>query len=275
MARSDEWAREHTGVLRSRGARRTWDQAQMGGCLATDGIASHQAGANLQRLPHVPPRLVVTIQQRRQVDLKGFDVHRTTRLEAVDVTHVRGIPVTSVARTAIDVCLAMPAIAALVIDHLLGTRKLPLALLINRLDAMGLRGRRGAADLMRLLQERKGVSRHVDSRLQRQLEQIALEGYRAGILPEPHFEYPVQLADGRWRYPDVAYPRPIAVGFEALSYRHHSTLPDWAGDVERLLDLFGEGWVIVPVTKMQVQAPKRLTSQMARIIAAVEARRQG
>jgi hypothetical protein len=41
--------------------------------------------------------------------------------------------------------------------------------------------------------------------------------------------------------PDVAYPPPISVGFEALSYEHHSTLPDWASDVERLIELFREG----------------------------------
>ena len=45
-----------------------------------------------------------------------------------------------------------------------------------------------------------------------------------GTPTSPFFEYPVQLADGRWRYPDVAYPPPVLVGFEAQSYEHHSTL---------------------------------------------------
>ena len=31
-------------------------------------------------------------------------------------------------------------------------------------------------------------------------------------------QYPVQLANGRWRYPDVAYPPPVMVSFEAQSY---------------------------------------------------------
>jgi hypothetical protein len=123
-----------------------------------------------------------------------------------------------------------------------------------------------------LLDARKGRKRHVDSGLQRRFEQIALDGFKAGILPEPHFEYAVQLEDGRWRYPDVAYPPPISVGFEALSYEHHSTLPDWASDVERLIELFGEGWLIVPVTEIQVRQPKRLLAQMARILAVRQAR---
>ena len=113
----------------------------------------------------------------------------------------------------------------------------------------------------------------MDSGLQRRLEKIALEGYRAGLLPKPYFEYPVQLSDGRWKYPDVGYPPPISVGFEALSYLHHSTLPDWAADCGRNIDLFGEGWVIVPVTEIQVRDPVRLVASMARIIAAVQGRR--
>jgi hypothetical protein len=116
----------------------------------------------------------------------------------------------------------------------------------------------------------------VDSDLQRDFEQIAREGYKAGLLPEPFFEYPVQLANGRWRYPDVAYPPPASVGFEAQSYEHHSTLEAFAADVERNLELFGNkdmGWVIVPITGVQLRDPERLLGLMARIIAAAVARR--
>jgi len=37
----------------------------------------------------------------------------------------------------------------------------------------------------------------------------------------------------------------------------------------------GEGWLVVPITEMQIREPVRLVSQMARIIAAREARRGG
>ncbi|HEY4938682.1 MAG TPA: hypothetical protein VIJ69_06605 [Actinomycetota bacterium] len=273
IARSDDWRRVYAGVYRRVGAPQTWEQALMAGCLAADGIASHRAASTLWRLPEVGPRLEITIPEKRRAALKGFEVHRTAHLERVDFARRSGIPVTSIARTVIDVSLREPSLAPAIVTHVLAKRRVPLDLLFNRLDALGTKGRRGAGDLFDFLQECKGRKRHVDSGLQRRFEQIALDGFKAGLLPEPHFEYAVQLNDGRWRYPDVAYPPPISVGFEALSYEHHSTLPDWASDVERLIELFGEGWSIVPVTEIQVRHPKRLIAQMARILAAAEARR--
>jgi hypothetical protein len=223
-------------------------------------------------LPEIEPRLEVIIPQRRKVVLKGFEIHRTCYLQPVDRGHRGGIPVTSLARTVVDVSLEVPDIAPRLVDHVLARRRVPLALLTNRLEALGTTGRKGAGDLMGMLEERRGRSRHVDSGLQHRLEGIALDAYKAGLLPEPYFEYPVRLADGRWRYPDTAYPL-VSVGFEAHSYEHHSTLPEWAADIERNIDLFGEGWLIVPVTEIQVRNPARLVAQMARIIAVREARR--
>jgi hypothetical protein len=270
VAGSDDWRRVYAGVYRRVGAPKTWEQALMAGCLSGDAIASHRAAGVLWQLPDMEPRLEVTIPQRRKVLLKGFEVHRTCYLQPVDRGHRAGIPVTSLARTVIDASLEAPEMAPALVDHVLARRRVPLALLMNRLEALGTTGRKGAGDLFHLLEERQGRSRHVDSGLQRRLERIALDAYKAGLLPEPFFEYPVQLSDGRWRYPDAAYPF-VSVGFEAHSYRHHSTLTDWAADCERNMDLFGEGWLIVPVTEVQVCNPVRLVSRMARIIAVREA----
>jgi len=272
LVRSDGWLRVYAGVFRRAGAPATWEQALMAGCLSADAIASHRAAGVLWRLPEIEPRLEVTIPRDRRAVLKGFEVHRTCCLEQVDRTHRTGIPITSLARTVIDVSLEVPSMAPALVDHVLARRRVPLALLINRLDALGANGRRGAADLVNMLEERRGRKRHVDSGLQRQFEQIALDGYKAGLLPEPYFEYPVRLSDGTWRYPDIAYPG-VDVGFEAHSYEHHSTLKAFAADAARNLYLFSEGWIIVPVTKIELLDPVRLVALMGRILAAAEARR--
>jgi hypothetical protein len=273
LAKSDDWKRVYAGVFRRVGAPQTWEQALMAGCLAVDGIASHRAASTLWGLPQIEPRLEILIPEKRRATLGGFEVHRTSFLQPVDRARRNGIPVTSLARTVIDVSLEVPRLAPGLVNHVLAKRKVPLDLLVNRLKAQGTRGRSGAAGLMEVLEERRGRKRHVDSELQRRFEEIALGGYRAGLLPEPFFEYPVQLADGRWRYPDVAYPPPVLVGFEAQSYEHHSTLEAFAADVERNLELFGEGWTIVPITAVQVRDPPRLVGLMARIIAAAVGRR--
>jgi hypothetical protein len=272
ITRSGNWKRVYAGVYRRVGAPRTWEQALMAGCLAVDGIASHRAAGTLWRLPEVEQRLEITIPQSRRASLKGFQVHHTCFLQPVDRGHRAGIPVTSLARTVIDVSLELPPLAPAIVTHVLAKRRVPLALLFNRLDALGTKGRRGAGDLFDFLQECKGRKRHVDSGLQRRFEKIVLDAARAGLLPDPQFEYAVLMSDGSWRYPDVAFPH-VRIGFEAQSYEHHATLAAFARDQARNLELFGEGWFIVPITEVEIRDPVRLVTLMARIIAAAEARR--
>ena len=272
LVESGEWQQEYPGVVRRVGAPRTWEQAQMAVCLATDGIASYRAAGVLHGLPEIGPRLEVTIPQRRRTTLTGFEAHTTMFLAPLDVTHRKGIPVTSLARTGIDLSLEIPELAPKLVDHLIVRRGVPIALMENRLDAMGVAGRKNAGKLVALLQERKGRTKVEDSGLQRRFEEIALDGYKAGILPEPYFEYGVRLSDGREKRPDIAYPS-IDLGFEAVSFIHHSTVDAFAADTERTIDLFSEGWFIVPITIVQIRKPVLLVERMARIIAAVEARR--
>ncbi|HKN48619.1 MAG TPA: penicillin acylase family protein, partial [Actinomycetota bacterium] len=128
MTRSDDWETVYEGVVRRVGAPRTWEQAEMAGCLSADGIASHRAAGVLWRLPDIEPRLEITIPQRRKAVLDGFVVHRTRLLQPVDRARRSGIPVTSLARTVIDVALEVPRIAPGLVNHVLARRKVPLAL---------------------------------------------------------------------------------------------------------------------------------------------------
>lgn len=243
----------------------------MAGCLFAEAVASCRAAGVLHRLPNIPPRLEITIPTTRRVVLKGFEVHHSSGLEVVDLSHRSGIPVTSLARTTVDLALLDIRMGRTVATHLLARRKLPLSLLVDRLEAVGINGRRGARDVMNMLEELGGRKRHADSEMQHRFEQIAIEGYKAGLLPEPQLEYAVLMSDRRWRYPDVAFPH-IRLGFEYQSFIHHSQLDDFAADQARNLALFGEGWIIVPITAVEVRRPLRLVEVMARIIAAAEAR---
>ena len=63
------------------------------------------------------------------------------------------------------------------------------------------------------------------------------------------------------------------IGFEAQGYEHHSTLAAFARDQARNLQLFGEGWFIVPITEVELQDPVDPVTLMARIIARAEVSR--
>jgi hypothetical protein len=165
ITRSDDWAHMYPGVVRRLGAPETFELVLMGGCLYADAIASHRAAGMLWRLPGIEPALEVTIPRPRRVAMKRFEVHRTSFFKPMDLAHRSGIPVTSLPRTVIDISLEIPFLGPALTDHVAATRKVPLPLLIDRLEAQGLQGRKGAGDLMGLLKERPGRQRHVDSGL--------------------------------------------------------------------------------------------------------------
>lgn len=78
--------------------------------------------------------------------------------------------------------------------------------------------------------------------------------------------HPVRLRDGRWRYLDGAFPG-TGHGFEADSYDHHSTQPDWERDHTRNLELMEEGWVVIPITpRMLERDPEKVLCMIAHIL---------
>ena len=271
ITQSDDWVRIHAGVYRRAGSPQTWEQTLMAGCLAVQGVASHLAAGMLWSLPNLPLALELTVERTRRVTLPGFEIHRARALEPVDRASRQGIPVTSLARTVIDVSLARPGEAPALVDHVLAKRRVPLQLLVRRLEAAGSRRRKGIPAVRAILQERAGRSRHVDSGLQRRFEELAIRAAKDGRLPNPTFECAVRVTDGRWRFPDVGYPD-LRVGFEVQSYEHHSSIEAFARDQARNLELFAEGWIIVPVTARELRDPGRLVEVMARILRAVQAR---
>jgi hypothetical protein len=216
----------------------------------------------------------ITVVDHHSIRLDGVRLHRAESLPWGDQVWRDRIPVTSLPRTIIDLSstLRREQLEA-VVDHLLARRRVPLPALRARLEVLGTQGRRGAGTLAELLRERQGRERHVDSEAQRRLEKLVTEAARLGLLPQPSFEHPIQLPDGTWRYLDVGYPRHLT-GVELVSYQHHATLPAFARDVDRTLDLAAEGWLLIPLTDLHVRREHELVVQViARVLAGREVRR--
>jgi Transcriptional regulator, AbiEi antitoxin len=270
------WERLQRGVLRLPGAPATWQQGIMAPCLAIPGAtASHRAAAALWEIPDVPARPEITVAHWHGLRLEGVQVHRADNLDYQDRVWRSRIPVTSLPRTVIDLSATLrPEQVEAVVDHLLAKRRIPLSMLRSRLATLGTQGRRGAGTLAGILAERQGRERHVDSEAQRRLEKLVTEAARRGLLPRPYFEYPVQLSDGTWRYPDVGYPHHLT-GVELLSYEHHSTLAAFARDVDRTLKLAGEEWLLIPLTDLHVRKdPHGVVALIARVLARREVRKE-
>src|SRR5579864_4856795 len=93
----------NTGVYRFSGAPEYWEQRLYGACRATGGAASHKSGARLWSVSHVPAvRLELIVPENQVVRLEGVRAHRSNRVPPSHLTTYAGIPVTTGARTLID-----------------------------------------------------------------------------------------------------------------------------------------------------------------------------
>jgi hypothetical protein len=75
-------------------------------------VVSHRTAARLHRLEGVPGRrpdepIELTVPLARKLKAPGFLVHRTRKLDRADRTIVDGIPVTSLARTLVDLSTSL------------------------------------------------------------------------------------------------------------------------------------------------------------------------
>jgi hypothetical protein len=274
--RNGIWQRVHRSVLRLPGAPATWQQGIMAACLAIPrSTASHRAAAALWEIPEITARPEITVLEHHAIRLDDVQVHRAATLDWGDRVWRSHIPVTSLGRTVIDLSsMLRPDQMEHIVDHLLAKRRISLSSLRGRLDALGTQGRRGAGALGEMLRERQGRERHVDSEAQRRLEKLVTGAARRGLLPRPYFEYPVQLLDGTWRYPDVGYPDHLT-GVELLSYEHHATLAAFSRDVDRTLKLAAEDWLLIPLTDLHVRTdPDLVVNLIARVLARREVRRE-
>ena len=219
--------------------------------------ASLHAAGELHRITRLGDRRPdVTVLGGTTRRHKGIRVHRTGRLDPRDVTRCQGIPVTSVARTLVDLAGVLPyAALRRATREAQAQRLVALPQLVETLAR--LRPCRGAANLAKVLATGPAPTRS-------ELEDVVLDLILRGGLAHPDVNVPLRIG-GRRIVPDFRWPEQRLV-VEADGAKWHDGELAREDDAERqaLLEAAGERVVRV----RWEQAVCRETQTLARFRAA-------
>jgi very-short-patch-repair endonuclease len=232
----------HRSVYRLPGSPASPEQSLLGACLAAgDGaVASHRSAARLWSLRGVEDAPTeITVAGPRHLRLPGVVIHSTGRLDPIDRFRRAGIPVTTPARTLLDLGSVVPAwVVEPALEDALMRRLVTFQLLTNTLERLGGSGRRGAAVLRTLVEERDPATAPTQS----MLEDLLFRVVRRGGLPAPLRQY--EVAGVRL---DGAYPE-FRLGLEADSRIWHGARVDVQRNTDKANILLAHGWRVLRFT---------------------------
>ncbi len=248
----------HRSVYRLAGSGQASEQALLAACMAAgpSALASHRSAAALWRLRGVADAPTeITATDDRHCRLKGVVVHRTGAVAGIDVSRRRAIPVTTPARTLLDLGAVAPAsVVESALEDALMRRLVTFQLLANTLERLGGPGRNGAGVLRALVEERDPATAPTQSVLEDELFRVLR---RAGV-PEPVRQY--EVAGVRL---DAAYPA-LRLGIEADSRIWHGGRLDVQRNSDKANILLAHGWRVLHFTWFD------LTRRAAYVVAEVE-----
>lgn len=237
----------HRGVYRLGSAPQSTEQELFAACLAAgdESVASHRSAAALWGLRGVDSDAPeITVSGTACPSLRSVLVHRTDRLDPVDVSRTRRIPVTTPARTLLDLAAVAPVeTVESALEDALMRRLVSFALLTSTLERLGGRGRRGACVLRQLVDERDPATAATQS----VLEDGLLRLLRRAGLPEPVRQYAVAGV-----LLDIAYPQ-VKLGIEADSRIWHGGRTDVQRNSDKANLLVAHGWRVLHFTRGDVK----------------------
>jgi hypothetical protein len=244
-AESGRLRRIHHGVYAIGGAALPREGRHLAAVLACrpGAVLSHTSAAvHWGLLSYDAPRPEVTAPASRR-GVPGIRLHRTRSLDARDTTTLRGIPVTTVARTLLDVAAQAPVSH---LEHALG-QALRNQLYDHRaiLDVLDRhRGRRGVKALRTATADDPAFTR---GELERRFRALCR---RAG-LPRPHSNVDVADADNHPHEVDFLFPAHRLV-VETDGWRDHGTRVAFERDRAKDAALVAAGYAVLRFTKRQI-----------------------
>jgi len=233
----NEWRRIEPGVYRITTHGRSWHQDVMARVLwaGNGAVASHRTAGVLWKLDGFDRGPVeISVPRSRQ---SGRGVHRKTDLAKADTTWSDGIPVTTPARTLIDLASVVSAgRVEAAMESALRSGLTSVDQIQRRLDRLSRRGRRGLAVMRALLAQRQARP-PTDSLLETRF----LQALRHADLPEPVRQHRVYVGGRLIARVDLAYPE-RRLFIELDGWTTHSALESFVADRRRQNRLVALGW---------------------------------
>lgn len=259
--RSRRWDEVHAGVYRIAGCPSSPDQQVLAAVLAAGAgaAASHRSAGALWHLRGVAaPEPEVVVCFPRDPRPSGVRIYRTRTLRPEDVTTLGPVPITTPARTLLDLSFVLNSVSLEdALDDAL-QRKLVTRRQLEARLAGAQHGVSGVEALRRLLALR--AEGHLgESGFENRLRRVLV----SGGLPAPVPQFVVRDQDGSFiARVDLAYPA-AQLAVEADGYAFHSGRRAFERDRDRQNGLINAGWRVLRVT------PSRLDRDPAGVKASV------
>ncbi|HWC13051.1 MAG TPA: type IV toxin-antitoxin system AbiEi family antitoxin domain-containing protein [Actinomycetota bacterium] len=244
------------------GVPRTWWRDARAATRWSDGVLSHGAASFALGLTDRVPEVIDVSGTNRQRPPTGTAIvpHNVDVLPQ-EIVIVREIPVTSGARTLLDVgAVTSDQELETMFEEALRRGLVSCARLRWQLRHRGRNGRPGTAALRNLLDRRDPRQAPAES----VLETKVARWFRSTRLPPPTRQFRVVHEGRHVARLDFAYPR-SQLAIEALSYRWHSGRREWLKDRDKKRRLEALGWTVKYVIEEDVD---ERSAQLEREIAA-------
>ena len=240
------WERLYPGVYRLAGVPQSWRQALLALCLAwgAASFASHRAAAAHWELLGFGSGAMDLIVPRGRHRMLPGTIHRPVRFPSADATVLAGIPVTTPARTLLDIAgQAPPESVEEAVDDALRRRLVSVSKLRWQLRESARSGRPGVVLLRSLVEARTTSSASPQSVFETRLHRAI----RSAGLPNPKVQHQIRDRRTLVAIVDLAFPD-HKVAIEAEGYRWHSGRLKWEHDLARRNAITARGWRLIHVT---------------------------
>jgi very-short-patch-repair endonuclease len=250
--RHGRWVTIHEHVFAIAGAPLSWRGRLLAACLAggTGAVASHRSAAALFGFPAMADDLVeITCRRWRRHHESWMVVHETRAFDLDSHGEIDGIPVTSPARTLLDLgAVCSPSVVEMCLDHAVRVGLSTTGELETLLDLIGRRGRNGTGVLRSILDARGGQGSTESPQETRLVRALRRHGF-TGFVPQ----HEVRHAGRFVARVDIAFPeRRVALEYE--SYQHHTGREALLRDSSRRNRLTGAGWSVITVTAADLRS---------------------